>query len=739
MQQSKKKKDDTSLHTFFLHHDAVSDMQLVGDTLYSGSYDCSVCKIDLQRGLVVNTFHGNDSPVHCVRESEGMLFVGNEDATITILDTKGVEEMKTLAGHRGAVTAIFPDENTLYTGARDGVIRVWDLRMHKCLKKIKVHTDPITSIHYLNGSIITSSWDGCIYIHKEGEEGKRLSMATPSSAPVLDVQCLAGTMYAGCRDGRARAWLADQDKPICTYIAHNAPIQALLLDEEARMYTGSDDNSIRVWDLKVPKRVVDTESCVYVFEGHTDGVLCLAKGESLLYSGGYDHTIRIWDAKAVDRAVIPGLIECGIPLHRLNAMAESGPVVLGNETAEKASDPDWWKSPKYVLGGRNIHPRIGLRLDEFMLAPTVVEVFADSSAAAAGLQASDVILRLNDFDVPTVDLLFETVAYLKPGEELEMTVQRRLSSRNTTREVSVTLIVEDPDSAANEDGSSLIAVKQVIGGVYDVLDPQTSFEQQAEQLKIVFEAHADFFRKVQLKFGVPNSTWMTLRSFWLLCSKCNLVTPKRTLAELDRLFLLNRVRQLYPHPRVQPIRSPHEHSNKLPMEDLLFGLARLASHKYSKVLEKHLKLERLIHKHLLPFALTERPDVLSEVGLGNLEANLEGHHQRVLLKLFTKFSGSEAPVSACTGDSFILAIKSLQLNAHGGTSDELLRGMVAQVQQLYMASKHEATWEVDYAREMVTDEFLYGLALVGKRVCGAGSLSEVAGEFIERFIVGFVR
>lgn len=76
-------------------------------------------------------------------------------------------------------------------------------------------------------------------------------MATPSSAPVLDVQCLAGTMYAGCRDGRARAWLADQDKPICTYIAHNAPIQALLLDEEARMYTGSDDNSIRVWDLKV--------------------------------------------------------------------------------------------------------------------------------------------------------------------------------------------------------------------------------------------------------------------------------------------------------------------------------------------------------------------------------------------------------------------------------------------------------------------------------------------------------
>lgn len=48
----------------------------------------TACPWNWQRGLVVNTFHGNDSPVHCVRESEGMLFVGNEDATITILDTK---------------------------------------------------------------------------------------------------------------------------------------------------------------------------------------------------------------------------------------------------------------------------------------------------------------------------------------------------------------------------------------------------------------------------------------------------------------------------------------------------------------------------------------------------------------------------------------------------------------------------------------------------------------------------
>ena len=46
---------------------------------------------------------------------------------------------------------------------------------------------------------------------------------------------------------------------------------------------------------------------------------------------------------------------------------------------------------------------------------------------------------------------------------------------------------------------------------------------------------------------------ISARSFWLMCSKCKLVTPKCSLAHLNRLFILNRIRQLFPHPRVQDI------------------------------------------------------------------------------------------------------------------------------------------------------------------------------------------
>lgn len=80
------KHEDHALHTFSVHKDAVSTLHLVGDMLYSGSYDCSVAKIDLHKGASAHTFHGSQSMVHCVREREGRVYVGNDDGEILVLD-----------------------------------------------------------------------------------------------------------------------------------------------------------------------------------------------------------------------------------------------------------------------------------------------------------------------------------------------------------------------------------------------------------------------------------------------------------------------------------------------------------------------------------------------------------------------------------------------------------------------------------------------------------------------------
>ena len=123
----------------------------------------------------------------------------------------------------------------------------------------------------------------------------------------------------------------------------------------------------------------------------------------------------------------------------------------------------------------------------------------------------------------------------------------------------------------------------------------------------------------------------------------------------------------------------------LRIEDLIFGFVRLASLKYKKQANVVARFDRLLRKHLIPLALGEKPDVLTEAGLGNIDEVVQPQQQRAVLKLFMKFSGADAPEQALTGSGFMEAIKSLNLPPPG-TSDEYLITVLEQCHKLY--SRH---------------------------------------------------
>jgi len=448
------KEEDTSLHTFVVHKDAVSALHLVGDTLYSGSYDCSVAKLDLHQGAAAHTFHGSQSMVHCVHEREGRVYIGNDDSEILVLDTNSGKAAATLLGHRRAVICLASEENMLYSGSKDSVIRQWDIRTQKCLKKIRVHAGPVTCVEMIDGTMHSGSWDGTLYTLGNGE-GRR-QMDPKSTSPLLAVTSCAGLLYAAYRDGRARVWAPNVEKVVTTFVAHEGGIPAILVDEQARMYLGSEDRSISVWDLKMQATYVDAEKRVCAYKGHSDGVLSLAKGDTLLYSGSYDHAIKIWDLKAVDRVLVPGLAEFSLPLHKLSeGCAGAGAV------AERA-DPNWWKT-KPALGGPFVQVRLGLRLDHNLLLPTVHEVFPDSVADFAGLQVGDQLTKLNDFDVSNVELLQECVAYLRPCEAVELHYAKRMPN-GSQHPKTAKFEIEDPDKSADDSLPAIISAKQLLAG-----------------------------------------------------------------------------------------------------------------------------------------------------------------------------------------------------------------------------------------------------------------------------------
>lgn len=63
-----------------------------------------------------------------------------------------------------------------------------------------------------------------------------------------------------------------------------------------RLYSGGDDKSIKIWDIKSTKLLED-------LRGHENGVTCLAFAYNDLFSGSFDHHIICWDMEEVSERV----------------------------------------------------------------------------------------------------------------------------------------------------------------------------------------------------------------------------------------------------------------------------------------------------------------------------------------------------------------------------------------------------------------------------------------------------
>ena len=58
---------------------------------------------------------------------------------------------------------------------------------------------------------------------------------------------------------------------------------------QGKLYSGSWDNTIRVWDA-------ESGNHLRTLQGHTGYVYALAMSQGKLYSGSNDNTIRVWSS-----------------------------------------------------------------------------------------------------------------------------------------------------------------------------------------------------------------------------------------------------------------------------------------------------------------------------------------------------------------------------------------------------------------------------------------------------------
>jgi WD40 repeat protein len=97
-----------------------------------------------------------------------------------------------------------------------------------------------------------------------------------------------GKIYSGSEDMTVRVWSGESGAHLQTLQGHTRAVCALAIGLNGKIYSGSADRTIRVWSSA-------SGAHLQTLVGHTDWVHALAVGlDGKVYSGSYDRTVRVW-------------------------------------------------------------------------------------------------------------------------------------------------------------------------------------------------------------------------------------------------------------------------------------------------------------------------------------------------------------------------------------------------------------------------------------------------------------
>jgi WD40 repeat protein len=366
-----------------------------GLVVASGSYDGTV-KVWQPRELAYRDLLLNVStePVLALAfEPRGTrLVTGSADGAVKVFDADSGREVTVLKGHKAAVLALAwrEDGKALASGSADGQLKLWDLdpvskKFGSELSSVQAHEKDVTCLSFAEKDrlLLSGSSDSMVKIWTFDAEKIAPEPATiKTGAGVSSLAIMALNMdrrmnlvATGHDDGKARLWdlVAGRFTPGKAHIlaGHTARVTSVTFllgfaateegSSEARLLvlTGSDDRTIRAWDLTPtllrsagPVSGIDS----YTVHAHAGAVTALAStlDDPLCFvSGGADARVKLWgptswqNAQIVlaERFTMPG------PDSRVRAVAYSA---AGRYLAAAREDGSVqvWRSPPPGKRGR---------------------------------------------------------------------------------------------------------------------------------------------------------------------------------------------------------------------------------------------------------------------------------------------------------------------------------------------------------------------------------------------------
>ncbi|VVA34373.1 PREDICTED: zinc finger [Prunus dulcis] len=202
----------------------------------------------------------------------------------------GFSMLAKLQGHKKAVTGIALPETSdkLYSAGTDGTVRVWDCRTGQCGSVINLGGEAGSLVSegpwlFVGVPNVVKAWN------------IRTNAEFNLNGPVGQVHAMVVAnemLFAGAQDGVILVWKGcSESNPFQlagTLKGHTQAVVCLTVGR-SRLYSGSVDQTIRVWDL-------DSLQCIVTLNAHSDVVMSLICWDQFLLSCSLDCTIKVWVA-----------------------------------------------------------------------------------------------------------------------------------------------------------------------------------------------------------------------------------------------------------------------------------------------------------------------------------------------------------------------------------------------------------------------------------------------------------
>lgn len=147
------------LRTLSGHHNSVRAIAAHGDTLISGSYDCTVRVWKISNGDLVHRLQGHTQKVYSVVLDHGRnrCISGSMDNLVKVWDLTSGACLFNLEGHTSLVGLLDLSHDRLVSAAADSTLRIWDPESGTCKATLSAHTGAITCFQHDGQKVISGS------------------------------------------------------------------------------------------------------------------------------------------------------------------------------------------------------------------------------------------------------------------------------------------------------------------------------------------------------------------------------------------------------------------------------------------------------------------------------------------------------------------------------------------------------------------------------------------------------